>query len=142
MAITRPIKKKLRKRIEKKYNFELEKISSNSHARQAKFAIYAPELSRESAMRSSRDRIARGAIINSIIATIIVIWLHFDLWFVIIGCSFILISILMWIGFERISYAYELNAEKAVDLKIEYDKNKNKLVLLSNFHLTFIFPPF
>ena len=118
-AMTRPIKRKVRKRLEKKYGFNLNHISTSSHARQAKFAVYAPELARESAMRGSRDRIARGAIVNSILATIFVLPVPF-------GIGLIGISFAMWIGFEQVSYGYELNAERIVDEKIENDRNKGR----------------
>jgi len=116
-AATKPIKQIIRKRDREKYGFTDDNPSGSSHRRQAKFAIYAPEVAKESATRSSRDRIARGAIINSIMATIFVLP-------VFIGIVFIVISFVMWVAFERISYAYELSAEKEVDLKIENDRKK------------------
>jgi hypothetical protein len=116
--VTRPIKRIIRTKVEKKYGFESQQIPGGSHMRQAKFALYAPEIAKESNMRSSRDRIARGAIINSIMATIFLFhWL--------LGVALIIISFVMWVGFERVSYGYEIIAEKKVDEKIQNLSNKS-----------------
>jgi hypothetical protein len=86
--------------------------------REIKFAVYAPEVAKEAAMRSSRDRVARGAIINSILFTSIIPNHR------LIGGGFILTSIAMWLTFEVASYSYEVKAEKIIDQKIEMD-NRN-----------------
>lgn len=63
-------------------------------------------------MRSSRDRIARGAIVNAILAAIFVLpW-----W---AGLPVVIVSVIMWSMFEKLSYMYELCAEKVVDEKIK-----------------------
>jgi hypothetical protein len=121
----RPIKHRIRRRIEEKYGVESLYTPGKAHLRQVKFAIYAPEIAKEFAMRSSRDRIARGAIINSVIATIIISILRTNLLLtLLLGLFSILINFIMWVGFEKASFSYELKAEQAVDEKIEYDRSK------------------
>lgn len=115
--ITKKLKRKLRTRIENKYGFASTQVSGSSHVRQAKFALYAPEIAKESNMRSSRDRIARGAIINSILITIFVLdWLP--------GLLFIAVSLIMWAGFEMVSYGFEINAEKILDEKLKREQHQ------------------
>lgn len=63
-------------------------------------------------MRSSRDRIARGAIINALCAAVFILpW-----W---AGASLVIFSFVLWAGFERISYGFELCAEQAVLEKLD-----------------------
>ena len=68
-------------------------------------------------MRSSRDRIARGAIINSILFTIFALPSRKY-----IGVLMILIFSTMWVNFELSSYSYEMKAERLVKDKIASDK--------------------
>jgi len=114
-ALTMPIKRQIRRRTEKRYGIDGNWAHGSGVARQAKFAIYAPELAKEANMRSSRDRIARGAIINSTLATIFYLPIP-------VGIGFILISLLMWAGFERLSYSYELKAEQILNEKIKREE--------------------
>ncbi len=118
-AVTRSVKRKIRKGVAKKYSFTESETTGSAHTWQVKFALYAPEVAKESAMRGSRDRIARGAIINSILATVVVLPLGIGL-----GC--ILVSAAMWMSFEQVSYAYELNARRLVEEKIQQDRSKSK----------------
>jgi len=125
-SVTRPLKYKIRRQIEDRYGIEMQ-ISPRRSAnlRQAKFAIYAPELSKDAAMRSSRDRIARGAIINTILAIIInSIITPYMLLTIILGIPALVISIIMWMSFEKASYSYELIAMQAITEKIEQEKYK------------------
>ena len=86
-------------------------------SRQIRLAIYAPEAAKEAAMRSSRDRIARGAIINSILFTIIALpGRRF------IGGLMILTFFVMWVNFELSSYSYVMKAERLVKERIESAK--------------------
>jgi hypothetical protein len=122
--ITKPFKNRIRRQLEKRYTLELRPSPGQSHIRKAKFAMYAPEIAKESAMRASRDRIARGIIVNSIIATIVYsslpgAKLHFALP---IGVISIIMSSLIWGAFEKVSYGFELRAEQAIDEKIEREK--------------------
>src|SRR5215510_1643016 len=117
--VTRPIKYKIRKRIEEKYGIEFKtSLGRTAHMRQAKFAIYAPEIAKETAMRSSRDRIARGAIINTVLA-IIINSITNILLTMLLGVPVLIISIIMWMSFEKASYSYELIAMEAIAEKIE-----------------------
>jgi len=75
--------------------------------RQARIALYAPDLAKELAMRSSRDRIARGCVVNSVLAGCFVLpW-----WVGVLVSTF---AIVIWASFERLSYGYELCAEQLV----------------------------
>jgi hypothetical protein len=114
--LTRSIKYRIRRKIAEKYGFTEQERSGSSHIWQVNFALYAPEVAKEHAMRSSRDRIARGAIVNSILATVIVLPIEVG-----IGC--VLASIGMWIGFEKVSYAYELHARRLVHEKIQRERS-------------------
>ena len=122
--ITKPFKNKIRHHVEKRYALELQPSPGRSHMREAKFAMYAPEIAKESAMRASRDRIARGIIINSIIATIVYSLLpDTKLYLVLsIGMISIILSSVIWGAFEKVSYGFELRAEQAIDEKIEREK--------------------
>ena len=124
-ASTRRIKKRIvRKKVIDKH-FKGERVDTNSISREVMLAVYAPDVAKESAMRSSRDRIARGAIINSIIATFVFAILTGHPWLSIAaGVIFTIICFRMWIGFEKISFEYELNAEKI--LKKKYPELKNQ----------------
>jgi hypothetical protein len=110
-ALTGPFKKKLRKGVRMKFDLGSDGQPGATYAREAKFAIYVPALAQEVARRSSRDRIARGAIVSSILATIFTLPLM-------IGIACILLSILMWIGFERVSHGFEISAERILEDKI------------------------
>jgi hypothetical protein len=126
-SITRPIKYRIRHRIEQKYGIELQSgWGRSAHLRQAKIAIYAPEISKETAMRSSRDRIARGAIINTVLAIIVNAIITGKIFLVmILGIPVLVISIIMWMSFEKASYSYELIALQAIAEKIEQEKYKS-----------------
>ncbi|WP_137938962.1 hypothetical protein [Chitinivorax sp. B] len=85
--------------------------------RAAKIGFYAPELAKELAMRSSRDRIARGAIINALLAAIF----HLPWW---AGVSAVAFTVTLWASFERLSYGYELCAEQIVDEQHQREQAK------------------
>jgi hypothetical protein len=109
-ALTRPLKRWLRRPVHRKYTGSEDSEAVSGTLRQAKIALHAPDLARELAMRSSRDRIARGAIVNAILAAIFVLpW-----W---AGLPVVIVSVIMWSMFEKLSYMYELCAEKVVDEK-------------------------
>lgn len=90
-------------------------IEASGTARGAKINLHAPELAKELAMRSSRDRIARGAFVNACFAAAFVLpW-----W---AGLLVVLFTFGMWVGFEQLSYAFELCAERLVDEKLVDEK--------------------
>lgn len=118
--LLRPAKRRVRARVDQRYNIADPKVPGRTPARAAKFLLYAPEVAKEVAMRSSRDRIARGAIINAILATVlnhrvVPIWL---------GGFLIITSLAMWLLFEYLSYSYEVKAEQILDEKLKSDKAK------------------
>jgi hypothetical protein len=68
-------------------------------------------------MRSSRDRIARGSIVNAILATIFLLpWS--------VGVPLTFLALVLWGGFERLSYTYELCAERVIDEKLQREAGK------------------
>ena len=68
-----------------------------------------PDLNKELTSRSSRDRIARGVMINLIPITILY-WeeIHF------FGIALFIISVFMWIKFEHYNRCFELRAAYSV----------------------------
>lgn len=106
--LSRPVKPWIRKPVHQKYTGSKDTEAVSGTFRQAKITLHAPELAKELAMRSSRDRIARGAIVNAILAAFFILpW-----W---VGLVVVTASIIVWTMFEKLSYMYELCAEKAVD---------------------------
>ena len=77
-------------------------------------------------MRSSRDRIARGAVVNALIAA--ALGTLIDLYTPPIGAAvwipLILTLIAMWCVFEGMSYGFELRAERTVNEKRVRDSCK------------------
>jgi hypothetical protein len=77
------------------------------------FALYAPDVAKEVSMRSSRDRVARGILLNALIVLGLSM---FDV--VELSPTFALVvavfASLMWFAFEYISFAYVIRAERAL----------------------------
>lgn len=121
-AITRPLKHRIRRSVYRKY-FGTEATETQSGTlRHAKITLYAPELAKELATRSSRDRIARGSIVSAVLATIFGLpWYHLPWWG---GLPIALLTTLLWGNFETLSYMYELCAERVVDEKLQYERNQ------------------
>jgi len=93
-------KRRIRKTIEKERNF------STGEQADIKLRIAAtyPHLSKELANRSSRDRICRGMLINSLgITALPQVQVGF-------GIGLVIVSFLMWIIFERQSHNYFISA--------------------------------
>ena len=111
-AVTRTPKRWLRARVYRKYRGSSAIESQSGTLRQAWIALYAPDLAKELAMRSSRDRVARGALVNAVLATIFVLPLKF-------GIPVIAVVAVLWYGFESLSYGYELCAETAIKEKLQ-----------------------
>ena len=108
--LTRPVKRMVRRRVSAQYGLPPDQEHGRSIAREVRFSISAPELARAVAMRSSRDRIARGTFLSAILATIFVLPLF-------IGIMLIVVTFVMWMGFESVSHKFALKAEQALDLK-------------------------
>jgi hypothetical protein len=116
-AITRMPKRWLRARVYRKYRGSTATETQSGTLRQAWIALFAPDLAKELAMRSSRDRIARGAFVNAILATVFVLPWKF-------GVPLIAISAVLWYGFETLSYGYELCAETVIKEKLQLEAVK------------------
>jgi hypothetical protein len=115
-GVTWIIKWPVRAYVDKKQGF---KTSDSFDKRHIKLALYAPEVAKEYAMRSSRDRIARGAMINSVMATFLLPAMRdIRVLNIPVGLLLIILTLVVWIGFEYNSYRYELTAEEVVNDKI------------------------
>ena len=123
--VSKPIKKIIRENCLKELGIEKQIEKGDSYRRETKIAIYAPELSREILMRSSRDRIARGALLNSIFGTIAFIVIMPQVQVpLIVGLILITICFFMWKGFEKVSYGFEIVGEGILNKKISSDLRK------------------
>ena len=111
-AVTRPLKHRIRRRVHPKYSRSADWKAVSGTMRHAKIALHAPELARELATRSSRDRIARGLIVNAVLAAVLV-----RPWWG--GALLVVASTVMWAMFEKLSYMYELCAEQVIDDKLK-----------------------
>jgi hypothetical protein len=117
--LVKPLKSVIRKRANKALS-SLEQQTGSSTERTVAFALHAPELAKEMAMRSSRDRIARGAVVNAIVAFTLERIVSFNpptlplsLWIIsILGLT------LIWAVFEDLSYRFELWAAHALGGKL------------------------
>ncbi len=110
-AITRQAKHWIRRSVFSKYRPGQGEDTVSGTERQARIGLFAPELYREMAMRSSRDRISRGLIVNALLAAFLVkpTW---------IGVVATISAVVMWLSFERLSYVFELCADKVVTDKL------------------------
>jgi hypothetical protein len=103
------------------------RVGGGVTARQIKFALHAPEVAKEAAMRSSRDRIARGALVNAVIATFFldVIGQYYGKSITYWSWAAVIAFLLaMWAVFEGMSYSYDTRAEEAVDEKLRAKKTE------------------
>lgn len=116
-ALTRIPKHVIREWVYRKYRGNDLTQEQSGTLRQAKITLYAPDLAKELAMRSSRDRIARGSVVNSILATMFLLPLQ-------VGLPLVVFASLLWVGFERLSYGFELCAEQIVDEKLQREAAK------------------
>ena len=101
----------LRRIIDRKHNIQI----SSRTARHAFIIMKSPEVAEELEKRSSRDRIARGTILNVALISLIQ---EFTL---IESIGSILLSVCMWLWFEWQSYSFETQASKLLG----YTENKN-----------------
>jgi hypothetical protein len=116
--VTRLPKQWVRSWVYRRYRGIASPDSESGTKRAVKIGFYAPELAKELAMRSSRDRIARGAIINAFFSAVFILpW-----W---AGAALVAFSIIVWASFERLSYGFELCAEQAVEEKLAHELSKS-----------------
>jgi len=104
-----PLKQRIKRRV---------RILSNHDT--TKLWIKSPDLAREIAHRSSRDRVARGAIINIFFLTTILVNYYMQkanffsaVLAAGIGTMIFAISVLMWYRFQQLTIEYEKKALKA-----------------------------
>ena len=105
-----PAKRWLRRRVATRHGLAPTQVRGVTAARQVQLLLEAPELFREVAMRSSRDRIARGATLNCLLAMIM--WRAVVPWYA--GLALVAACAWMWAFFEQISYTFEIKAEEAI----------------------------
>ncbi len=128
--------KRYKKRIEQEVYEKIKKATGveqeySEHYVEAKLKLYAPELAHSVDMRSSRDRIARGSVINFSFATVIwTIFLarqnRFDLAVVclIVGIILILIDVNMWARFQISSYSFSRASLIILEEKLRQEGKK------------------
>lgn len=125
-VLVRPVKPLVRSYARRRHGEQGSSQDDGSIARQVMLALHAPDLARELSMRSSRDRIARGAVVNALIAA--ALGTLIDLYTPPIGAAvwipLILTLIAMWCVFEGMSYGFELRAERTVNEKRVRDSCK------------------
>jgi len=117
--MVRPLKGVLRRKAWRKYG-EGGEAPNSSVDREIQFSLYAPELAKEVAMRSSRDRIARGAVANAAIAFLLEHVLNaYPLTLGIVAWILIILLLLaMWWVFQFLSFGYEISADRALREKL------------------------
>jgi hypothetical protein len=118
--LVKPLKDRVRARAWSKYGDGGTLPAEKSVEREINFVLYAPEIAKEVSMRSSRDRVARGAIVNVLIALAFHIFTHdysmnLPVWILI---SSLALFVAMWWVFQYLSYGYEFKATSAVQRKI------------------------
>jgi len=103
----------------------------SSQSIEIKLLLYAPEVAKVSEMRSSRDRIARGTIINVALMTIvwtIVVYRRVGPFSAIVcflvGVVFVVICWNMWFRFQTLSYRYAFKAYDFLEDKLKSDRSQ------------------
>jgi hypothetical protein len=109
--LTRVFKPWIRRPVLRQYQRPAESESESSTMRQARIRLHAPELAKELDMRSSRDRIARGLVVNALLASFFIS----PAW---IGPTLTVVSLILWAMFERLSFMFELCAEDVLNEKL------------------------
>ena len=91
--------------------------------------LLSPELNSEIQIRSSRDRIARGALINIIILLLVVLFAGVPFYIAISETKIIIslivltvIAVITWFRFEKLTIRYRRNAFETL-AKLEENKN-------------------
>ncbi len=93
--------------------------------------MHAPELGRQIEIRSSRDRVARGAIVNTVIGTIVLALLNgrdANKWWPVIlgGVLLTLLFSALWFRFYKRTSKFEIGASKAILEKLEKEASEAK----------------
>lgn len=87
--------------------------TSSTSSRKAYILLHSSDLWDEIEKRSSRDRIARGAMINILPITFV----HSELIGVFVGGGIFVVFCLIWAWFEYQSYLFEISARQAIEDK-------------------------
>ena len=113
-----------KRKIKKQVYGQFKDKNLSSHEIQAKLTAYSSDLTNAAEMRSSRDRIARGTILNSILATVFYVLSSLQLgqlnyWVVVLGLTGIALSSATWARYQYLSYDYEIHAFLALNEKLK-----------------------
>ncbi len=124
-----PWKEKLKKKVYNQKRDENKNI--NFQAVPEKLIAYSSDLSNEFGMRSSRDRVARGTILNLILSTSFYVILNFEsgllnYWIVGLGIAGIILSIAMWVRYQKLSYDFEAEAFRILEEKLSKANNSEE----------------
>jgi hypothetical protein len=119
--LVKPLKRVPRRWALRKARLEAPATPQHSVTYDVRFALYAPELAKEVAMRSSRDRIARGAIVNAVALTVVTLLglAHYSYPVLI---ALIVLSTVMWLAFEATSYGFVIRAQHELSEKLSQTK--------------------
>ena len=127
--ISRPYKKRLRDKTLKELGLSYEA----ARGLQPKVFIYAPDLAKASEMRSSRDRIARGTLINVLFTTVVLATLSSNVGIslspqliIFVGLIAGVVCAAMWIRFQTLAYSYELRSMVAIEEKLRLDQARKE----------------
>jgi hypothetical protein len=97
-------------------------------------AQQAPEVAKEIETRSSRDRIARGALANVIVSTLVLSIASLrgaipvsPILIIVIGIVLIIVSWLMWERFQRLSYSFELASIRQLEGSLVLKRKVNSV---------------
>ena len=119
-AITRPYKKRLHQKICEEYKVTEAQMDGFSE----KLLLHNPELLTRLDMFSSRDRIARGALSNAMLATAVLcgyfLFAHawvFAIISLLVGTLISFLCLLMWKRYQSSSYEHEIYCLQALEDK-------------------------
>jgi len=123
--ILRSHRRRIKERIYKGHDFGGRKVFD----RDPVILVHAPEVAKANEMYSSKDRIARSAVVSAILATVV---LGTRLWSagrvplciacVAVGAVVSLLCWGMWARFQRVSYEYEVQALLVVEEKLRAEQ--------------------
>lgn len=120
--LTYAAKRKVRNFAQSKYNKNHENVFDKNKAKKVKALIEHryKDVQQQIDMRSSRDRIARGMIIN---ALCIMVFIPMAIVCLSLKISLLVFAIITWVFFEYISYAYFLRMYSSLLSEIEKDNS-------------------
>jgi len=129
--VLRPQRRRIRQRVYEGHDFGGGKVFD----RDPRFLVHVPELAKANEMYSSRDRIARGAFVSVVVATIVhatrfggLGMLSLCAACVVIGAAVSLVCWGMWARYQRASYEYEIQAFLAIEEKLRLEREAGAAV--------------